>query len=80
MCSMRSYRCCGSRSIAAWPGYEDTNDALRLARDSAMQAVVGSSTLRAHRGNRMKKIGKVLSFFEWRSILGLFNGYFGPPN
>jgi hypothetical protein len=61
-------------------GYEDTNDALRLARDSAMQAVVGSSTLRAHRGNRMKKIGKVLSFFEWRSILGLFNGYFGPPN
>ena len=42
---MRSYRCCGSRCITAWAGYEDINDALRLARDPAMQAVVGRRAL-----------------------------------
>ena len=45
MCSMRSYRCCGSRCIGAWAGYEDTNDPLRLAMDPAMQAMVGRRAL-----------------------------------
>ena len=38
-------RYCASRSIAAWQGYEDTNDAERLAQDPAMQAVVGRRAL-----------------------------------
>jgi hypothetical protein len=60
-------------------GYEDTNDALRLARDPAMQPVKSGSRL-AHRGNRMKKIGEVRSLFGFRPTSGLLNGCFGPPN
>ena len=45
MCSTRSCRCCGSRVYSRLAGYEDTNDAARLARDPAMQAMIGRRAL-----------------------------------
>lgn len=47
------------QSVNARPaGYEDTNDAVKLAQDSAMQAVVRRQTLekqtaKSHEGSRL---------------------------
>ena len=49
MCSTNWCPCCGSQCIAVWPGYEDPNDAVRLARDPATQAVVGRRALESRR-------------------------------
>ena len=70
-CSMIWYRCCGSLCIAAWRDYEDTNDALRLARDPAMQAVVGRRALEKQAAS---SLGPATSA-NWKTICCGYHGY-----